>query len=290
MHSDYERIAAAIRLIDQNIDSQPDLNRLAATLGLSSYYFHRLFHRWAGVTPKRFVQFLTVEYAKQLLQNSQSVLDVSYQTGLSGPGRLHDHFVALEAVTPGEYKGRGAGLKIFYGVHPSPFGKVFLATTERGVCALSFISGQQAEAEELTKLQQSWSYARLCENRALTQAFVKRIFDPVRGEDKPLTLLVRGTNFQIQIWKALLQIPPGHLCSYQQLARIVDKPTASRAVGQAIGANPIAYLIPCHRVIRRMGLPGGYRWGETRKRALIAWEASRIPDNSHQNSLEPQNL
>lgn len=272
MNADYARIATAIRFIVQNLENQPTLEQIAGELGLSPCHFQRLFRRWAGVSPKRFLQFLTVEHAKQRLACSQSVLDTSYELGLSSPARLYDHFVALEAVTPGEYKNRGVGLTLYYGVHPSPFGPIFLAVTDRGVCALTFLAGQSLEAE-LAALQRFWSGARLAADKAITGAIAERIFSRVPG-DEPLILLVKGTNFQISVWKALLKIPPGLLCSYAQIARAIGRPSAARAVAQAVATNPVGYLIPCHRVIRSVGLLGGYRWGETRKRALIAWEAA----------------
>jgi AraC family transcriptional regulator of adaptative response/methylated-DNA-[protein]-cysteine methyltransferase len=273
MNRDYERIATAICFIAAHVEQQPSLDQLAAALRLSPFHLQRLFLRWAGVTPKRFLQFLTVEYAKQLLGQSHSVLDASYAAGLSSPSRLHDHFISLEAVTPGEYKCRGSGLLIRYGVQPSPFGPIFLAVTERGICALAFVTGPTRGDEELIGLQKCWVGARLSEDKLVTGAIARRLFCRDVANPEPLSLLIKGTNFQIQVWKALLRIPPGYLSCYQQIAQAVGRPEATRAVAQAIAANPIAYLIPCHRVIRRIGLPGGYRWGVIRKQALIAWEA-----------------
>jgi AraC family transcriptional regulator of adaptative response/methylated-DNA-[protein]-cysteine methyltransferase len=275
MKDDYERIAAAIRFIDQHVDRQPGLEDIAARLNLSSFHLQRLFRRWAGVTPKRFLQFLTVEHAKRMLEQSHSLLDTSFETGLSGPGRLHDHFVSLEAMSPGEYKTRGAGLTIRYGSHPSPFGAIFLAITERGICALSFHADAGAETRAAERLQQFWRGARVVQDPSATDAVASRLFEQPAQDGGPVHLLVKGTNFQIKVWRALLNIPPGMLRSYDHIARVVGKPKAARAVGGAVGANPIAYLIPCHRVIRSLGIIGGYRWGTTRKRALIAWEAGR---------------
>ncbi|MFO1431355.1 MAG: methylated-DNA--[protein]-cysteine S-methyltransferase [Candidatus Competibacteraceae bacterium] len=272
---DYERIAHAIRFLARNLTGQPGLPELAAELGLSQFYLQKLFQRWAGVTPKRFLQFLTVEYAKNLLTRSHSVLDVSLETGLSSPARLHDHFVALEAVTPGDYKRHGAGLDISYGVHPSPFGPMFLATSQRGIVRLAFITVETDEITERHALQSDWSNARLTADRAATTAIAERVFDRSGRVAASLPVLVKGSNFQIQVWKALLQIPVGSVYSYEQLAGAIARPAACRAVGQALAVNPVGYLIPCHRVIRSLGTVGGYRWGATRKQALLAWEAAQ---------------
>lgn len=272
MQTDYQRIVHAIQFLEQRRERQPTLEALAAELNLSPFHCQRLFQRWAGISPKRFLQILTVEHAKRLLRQSRSVLEVSLASGLSGPGRLYDHFITLEAITPGEYKLGGAGLGIRYGVHDSPFGPVFLATTPRGVCALSFLTGQSLE-QEIEALAGHWPRATLEPDSAATGAVARRLFEPAAGgSGQPLRLLVRGSNFQVNVWKALLRIPPGAVCSYGQLAHALDRPQAARAVGQAVAANPIAYLIPCHRVIRASGLIDGYRWGTLRKKALLAWE------------------
>jgi AraC family transcriptional regulator of adaptative response/methylated-DNA-[protein]-cysteine methyltransferase len=280
---DYERIARAIRFIERNLTNQPGLPELAAELGLSRFHLQKLFLRWAGVTPKRFLQFLTVEYAKHLLAQSHSVLDVSLETGLSSPARLHDHFTTLEAVTPGDYKRQGEGLDIDYGVHPSPFGPMFLATSQRGIVRLAFLTDAADTTAERYALQSVWSRARLTADQAATATIAGRVFDRSDQADAPLPVLVKGSNFQIQVWKALLQIPAGSLCSYEQLARAIARPAACRAVGQALAVNSVGYLIPCHRVIRSLGTVGGYRWGATRKQVLLAWEAAQIQgeaDNS----------
>lgn len=274
MPTDYQRIAHAIDYLARHRERQPGLEELAAELGLSPFHCQRLFRRWAGISPKRFLQYLTVAHAKRLLAESQSVLETSLAGGLSGPSRLHDHFVTLEAVTPGEFRRRGEGLVIRYGVHDSPFGPMLLAVTGRGVCGLSFLDGQALETR-LKALAESWPEARLVADRAATGAVAVRIFAARPDAGRPLHLLVRGTNFQVRVWQALLDIPPGTLCSYRQLAGAVGRPAAARAVGAAVGANPIGYLIPCHRVIRGSGALGGYRWGLTRKQALQAWESAR---------------
>ncbi len=268
--ADYERVERAIRYLDRHRSDQPALEEVAAEAGLSPFHFQRLFRRWAGTTPKRFLQALTVDHAKGLLRDSLSVLDAAFEVGLSGPSRLHDHFVSLEAVTPGEYKSRGAGLRIAYGVHPSPFGPMLLAATERGVCSLAFVGGRDVAAE-VEALARDWRGAALSEDPRATGDLAQRIFD---GGAR-LPLLVRGTNFQVQVWRALLSIPPGAVATYGGVARAVGRPRAPRAAAAAVAANRIAYLIPCHRVIRSLGETGGYRWGATRKRAMIAWESAR---------------
>jgi AraC family transcriptional regulator of adaptative response/methylated-DNA-[protein]-cysteine methyltransferase len=277
LSDDYRVIEQALHYLADNYRSQPDLAQAAARVGYSEYHFQRLFARWVGISPKRFLQFLTKEHARRLLDESASLLETSYQSGLSGSGRLHDLFVACEAVTPGEYKSRGEGMQVRYGFHPSPFGECLVAATERGVCGLSFVA-QGGREELLDDLRQRWEKAELIEDAQATQALVGRIFpvDPaeIGTHSAPLHLLLNGTNFQIKVWEALLRIPPGKVVSYQQIAAAVGKPGAARAVGQAVGANPIAYLIPCHRVIRQMGVISGYRWGVARKQAILGWEFS----------------
>lgn len=272
--SDYERIAAAIEFICTRIKSQPTLPEIAAHSQLSPFHFQRLFCRWAGVTPKRFLQVLTLERAKQLLRESRPLLDVADTLGLSSGSRLYDHFVQLEAVTPGEYKQRGAGLVIEYAVHDTPFGKAFTGITTRGICHFSFLQHAGIQ-EHLTLLNKKWPQATLQENHQGTLAIVKTMFDTDRKLDRPLSLHVAGTNFQISVWKALLQIPPATLASYSQVATAIGRPNSARAVGLAVGANPVAFLIPCHRVIQQSGKLGGYHWGETRKQAIHAWESAR---------------
>lgn len=267
--ADYKRVEEAIRYLADRFSDQPGLGEVAEHVHLSPFHFQRLFKRWAGTTPKRFLQFLTVEYAKRRLEESGSVLDASLEAGLSGPGRLHDHFVAIEAMTPGEYKRGGKGLRIGYGFHNSPFGECLLAATSRGVCSLSFVDENRELA--LSGLQKRWPAAVWEESPAQTEPLAGTIF----GDEAPVVLHLKGTNFQLNVWRALLSIPEGHLVSYADLARAVGRPRAARAVAGAVAANPVGYLIPCHRVIRQIGALGGYRWGETRKRALIGWEAAR---------------
>ncbi|MFQ1785912.1 bifunctional transcriptional activator/DNA repair enzyme AdaA [Aeromonas veronii] len=272
--SDYARIADAIRFIASQVERQPTLDQIAAHVHLSPFHFQRLFSRWAGVTPKRYLQVLTLERAKALLQESRPLLEVADTLGLSSGSRLYDHFVQLEAVTPGEYKQRGAGLVIDHGVHDTPFGQAFVALTPRGVCNFTFLD-EKAPEVPLATLAHSWPEATLQEAPSRTQGVINTMFDGNQTPDRPISLHVSGTNFQISVWRALLQIPPAKVVSYAQVANAVGNPKAARAVGLAVGANPVALMIPCHRVIQQNGKLGGYHWGETRKQAIHAWEAAR---------------
>ena len=275
LSEDYTRIAQAIRYIEANAHRQPDLNELAGTIGLSQYHFQRLFTRWAGLSPKRFLQFLTRENAKALLAHSKSLLDATYAAGLSSPGRLHDLFVQTEAVTPGEYKSKGAGVDILYGFHPTPFGECLLALTGRGICFLAFVDHDHSFA--LEQLRASWPNAVLTEAPARSAPIVDRIFSPAAGgSGDPLPLHLRGTNFQIKVWEALLRLPAGEVTTYQALAEQVGSSSAARAVGNAVAHNPVAYLIPCHRVLQKTGRFGNYRYGPTRKMAILGWEMARV--------------
>jgi len=269
---DFARIERALRFLNMNCLRRPTLDEIAAHVHLSPFHFERLFQRWAGTSPKRFLQFLTKERAKILLRDSRSLLDAAYESGLSGPGRLHDLFVSCEAVTPGEYKLRGEGLAIEFGFYPTPFGECLLARTERGICALRFLPPASKSAA-LGDLRGEWPAAKFVENGGQTRDICRRIFDGVtKGAGRPFHLHLRGTNFQLKVWQALLTIPPGRLTNYTELAARIGAPRASRAVGSAIGRNPIAYLIPCHRVIRSLGVIGDYRWGHERKQAMIGRE------------------
>jgi len=268
----YAIVAQAIRYLRAHAREQPGLPELAAELGLSEFHLQRLFSDWAGISPKRFLQFLSKEEARRRLRASASVLEASLDAGLSGPGRLHDLMVSCEAVTPGEYAAAGAGLEIRYGSAATPFGEAFVASTPRGICRLEFLPPDLA----LQNLRADWPQASLRDDPASAQTLLNAAFHSISGQ-APLHLLLRGTNFQIQVWQALLRIPPGALRSYGQIARAIGKPQAARAVGSAIGANPIACLIPCHRVIRENGDFSSYRWGIERKQALIACEGARRP-------------
>ncbi len=270
---DYALVAQAIRYIESHRREQPELAEIAGHVGLSDFHFQRLFSRWAGVSPKRFLQALTVEEARRSLTRSGSVLDAAYDSGLSGPGRLHDLFVQCQAATPGEVKSGGAGLTIRYGVEPTPFGDALIGVTERGICALSFVGEGNAERAS-DELRSRWPAARLREDRDESAAIAQRIFADSRS-DEPLHLLIKGTNFQMQVWQALLRVPLGRLTTYGELAQAIGRPSAARAVGSAVGSNAIAWLIPCHRVIRQTGVVDGYRWGTERKRAMLGWEAAQ---------------
>lgn len=271
--SDYDRIARVIRYLDEHHTAQPDLAALAAHVGLSTFHFHRLFSSWAAVTPKDFLQCLTVAHAKSLLARGNSVLDAALHAGLSGPGRLHDLCVQLESASPGEIKSGGTGWTLVAGVADSPFGRCLVATNPRGVCHLAFIQSDD-EAPEWAALQTGWPRAQIRRDDAAAQRLAARIF--VRSSSnpaRPLKAYVRGTDLQIRVWRALLQVRTGTLVSYGRLAAALGKPAAARAVGTAVAQNPLAYLIPCHRVIRETGVIGEYRWDTIRKRALIAWES-----------------
>lgn len=269
---DYERVARAIDFLRRNAASQPDLAAAARHLHLSEHHFQRLFTRWAGVSPKRFVQYLTLEHAKSRLAATSGVLELAGAVGLSGPGRLHDLFVTLEAVSPGEYKAGGAGLAIRHGVHVSPFGAAVVAVTARGICGLHFVD---SASEGIERLREDWPGAELRQDRDGTARVLERLLRPLAAQPgRPLALLVKGTNFQVQVWRALLELPFGSLATYGQVAGRIGAPGSARAVGTAIGANPIAWLIPCHRVIRESGELGGYRWGSGRKAAMLGWEAA----------------
>jgi AraC family transcriptional regulator of adaptative response/methylated-DNA-[protein]-cysteine methyltransferase len=268
---DYRLIEQAIRFIEANANRQPELEEIAAAVGLSGYHFQRTFTRWAGISPKRFLQFLTKENAKELLARSENLLDTTHQVGLSSLGRLHDLFVATEAVTPGEYKSRGAGVTIRYGIHASPFGSCLIATTERGICHLGFV--QTTEGNAIDNLVADWNQAKMLEDYHATAQLVEPIFDLSRRGKESLRLHLRGTNFQIKVWEALLNIPVGAATTYERIAMQIGKPSALRAVGTAVGHNPVAVLIPCHRVLRKDGEFGNYRYGTARKKALLAYES-----------------
>lgn len=272
--TDYERIAMAIDFIKTHTHQQPSLLDIATHTGLSSSHFQRLFSRWAGISPKRFLQTLTLEYAQQLLQETNlSVFDVSTNIGLSSGSRLYDHFVQLTAVTPAEYKQQGKGLDIFFGLHATPYGQAFIAVTPRGICQLAFIDNQ-TQAQLVQNLIQTWPFANCVEDTKKTAVIVEQLFSSEPLNEKPISLWVKGTNFQINVWRALLSIPEGQLLSYTNIAQQIGNPKATRAVGTAIGANPVAFLIPCHRVIRQSGELGGYRWGLTRKQTMLVREAT----------------
>lgn len=281
--SDYDRIADVIRYLDEHHDEQPSLATLAARVGLSPAHFHRLFSAWAGITPKDFLQCLTVAHAKELLRQGESVLDAALGSGLSGPGRLHDLCVSLEAASPGEVKARGLGWTIVVGFAETPFGTCLIGESPRGICHLSFVAPARDEAA-FDVIHDDWPEAKRRRDDWAAQQTANKIF--ARGETPSrsgLRVLVRGTEFQVKVWRALLSIPPGVLVSYGNLAAAIGQPTAARAVGSAVASNSLAYLIPCHRVIRETGVLGDYRWDPIRKRAMLAWETSpQVAEKSEQ--------
>ena len=275
LSKDYYRVEQAIKFLEENFHQQPSLAEIAASANLSESHFQRLFSRWVGISPKRFLQFLTKEYAKKLLEQSKNILNVTYDSGLSSPGRLHDLFVTCEAVTPGEYKNKGEGIKITYGFQLSHFGECLLAITERGICSLRFV--RDGNKKSLVRwLKNNWQSASLECKPEKTQPLIDQIFDFSPGQEPaPLHLYVKGTNFQIKVWEALLGIPLGKAVCYEDIARHIGLPKAARAVGNAVGQNPIPFLRPCHRVIRKMGEFGNYGEGPARKKAILGWEAAQ---------------
>jgi AraC family transcriptional regulator of adaptative response/methylated-DNA-[protein]-cysteine methyltransferase len=277
--SDYDTVARAIRFLCADFKNQPSLDELAKHVHLSPSHFQRIFTRWAGVSPKRFLQFLTVEHAKDRLRASDPVLQAAYKVGLSGPARLHDLFISTTGVTPGEYKTLGGALEIRYGIQATPFGPALLGLAPRGLCHLAFLGENDEDGgEALSILEWSWPRATLAQAKRDTGTLAKRVFGttPAAEDPQPLSLFLKGTNFQIKVWEALLRIPPGNLTTYGRLASAMGNAGAARAVGSAVGKNPIAFLIPCHRVIREEGTLGGYRWGTHRKQMIQGWEAARL--------------
>lgn len=281
-HVDYRRIGDALDYLVDNFQDQPALEEVAAQVGLSPHHFQRLFSRWVGLSPKKFLQVLTIEEAKRSLDDANNVMNAAFDAGLSGPGRLHDLFVAHESITPGEYKALGKGLTIRYGFHDGPFGETLLLVADgKGLCGLAFVDarGKQACFDDLAD---RWSLASLIEDKPATQPVMDSIFrrpgDALPSNAPPLRLLLKGTDFQVRVWQALMAIPPGALVTYGRIAESIGmKQAAARAVGTAVGMNPISWLIPCHRVIRNSGALGGYRWGLPRKLAMLTWEKNGLP-------------
>jgi AraC family transcriptional regulator, regulatory protein of adaptative response / methylated-DNA-[protein]-cysteine methyltransferase len=272
---DYARIETAIGQILTERDTPPSLEDLASRAGLSPFHFQRVFKRWAGVSPKQFARYLSVTYAKEALERSVPILDAALNTGLSGPSRLHDLFVSIEAMTPGEYKAQGRALVIRYGVVDVPFGRTLFLMTKRGVCGVDFTDGHDAAALERAK--RNWPLSRFEPDDVAARDMAERIFGMTsqRDPNRSTPLLLRGTNFQLQVWSALLRVPEGGAASYGDIAKAIGKPKASRAVGAALAANTLAYVIPCHRVLRATGLFKSYRWGTARRWAMLGWEAAR---------------
>lgn len=277
---DYKVVEKAIKYIEKNYKAQPSLDDIAQSVNLSKYHFQRIFTKWAGISPSKFLQFITISHAKKLLSESKTTLDVSNIVGLSSTSRLYDLFVNFEAITPGEYKKNGKGLDITYGFHYTTFGECFIALTERGICALSFIDNEKRE-DAIDKLKDQWNLSNFIEDNNMAKEVIENIFTSrlVDNDYQKFKLLLKGTNFQIKVWEALISIPFGTLVSYKDIAMMIGKPTSSRAVGNAIARNPIAYVIPCHRVIREIGVINNYRWGNARKKIMIGWEATKINEN-----------
>jgi len=272
--NDYERVASVIRFLDRHHTDQPDLNALAAAAGLSPFHFHRLFSTWAGLTPKDFLQCLTLEHVKQLLRDGDNVFDAAINAGLSGPGRLHDLCVTLEAASPGEMKTGGASIRIDFGFVETPFGEALIAESKRGICHLTFLNGEGRSAAR-ERLTSEWPNAKLNRNDSRVAELSAEIFTDGRSTShRPLRTFVRGTPFQIRVWRALLRIPSGSLTTYGRLAEAIGQSKAARAVGSAVGANPISFIIPCHRVIRETGALGNYGGGRIRKQVMVGWELS----------------
>jgi AraC family transcriptional regulator, regulatory protein of adaptative response / methylated-DNA-[protein]-cysteine methyltransferase len=274
----YLRIEQAIQYLEKNFQHQPELDEVAEVVHLSPFHFQRLFTEWAGISPKRFLQFLTVDFLKSKLQESKNLVEAAEAAGLSSQSRVYDLFTTLEAVTPQEYKQSGSGIRIEYGIHETPFGQSLIGVTERGVCWLSFINTDEDPRHELEKMKEHWNNSVFHQDQILTQAFTNEIFARksrlLSGAQaqKKIHLFVKGTNFQIKVWEALLKLPLGNVTTYQDIATQIQNPKAMQAVGSAVGSNHIAYLIPCHRVIRKDGVLGEYRWNATRKKSIIGWE------------------
>jgi AraC family transcriptional regulator, regulatory protein of adaptative response / methylated-DNA-[protein]-cysteine methyltransferase len=271
--TNYDRIATAIGYIKDNFKQQPDLNEVAEKVHLSPFHFQRLFKEWAGVSPKKFIQYLSIEHAKSMLQDKGATLsDTAFETGLSGTGRLHDLFITIEGMTPGDYKNGGEALSINYSFAESPFGDIIVASTSKGICHLAFADN---ETDALNDLRSRFPHARFRQTVDLIQQNALYIFTQDWSRLSDIKLHLKGTPFQLKVWEALIKIPMGRLSTYSSISEKIDNPKASRAVGSAVGSNPVAFLIPCHRVIRATGETGQYHWGSTRKTAIIGWEAAK---------------
>lgn len=273
---DYELVRQNLDWLREHWRDQPSLDSLAERNGISAAHLQRLFMRWAGLSPKAFVQALTIDHARKLLRQSASVLDAAYEVGLSGPGRLHDLFVTLEGMTPGTYKAKGKGLEIRFGFHDCPFGRVLLMMTEQGICGLAFADPGQ-EPEALLDMRSRWPDASYVEDPSATAPQVVRIFSPAAWTaEKPVRIVFIGTDFETRVWETLLKVPLGRATTYSDVAGHIGNPKASRAVGAAVGRNPISFVVPCHRVLGKSGGLCGYHWGLTRKQAILGWEAGLL--------------
>jgi AraC family transcriptional regulator of adaptative response/methylated-DNA-[protein]-cysteine methyltransferase len=271
----YQRIEQAILFLEKNFQHQPELDEVAEKVHLSPFHFQRIFSEWAGISPKRFLQFLTVDFLKKKLTESKNMVEAAEAAGLSSQSRVYDLFTTLEAVTPQEYKLRGSGIKIEYGFHETTFGQCLIGMTDRGICWLSFVSADEDPRVHLEQMKEHWHNSLFHENEELTSDIVKNIFND-DATNKKLHLFVKGTNFQIKVWEALLKLPLGSVATYQRIAEKIQSPKAMQAVGSAVGSNHIAYLIPCHRVIRKDGILGEYRWDAIRKKSIIGWEMAKV--------------
>lgn len=270
---DYDTVRKSLAFLTENWREQPSLENLAERSGVSPHHLQRLFTRWAGLTPKAFLQAITLDRARELLRDSASILDTTYEVGLSGPGRLHDLFVTHEGMSPGLYKAKGKGLTISYGFHNCPFGQALVMVTPMGLCGLGFADPGE-EAASLADMKSRWPQADYVEDQAMTAAIAARIFDPGSwSSEQPLRVVFIGSDFEIRVWETLLRIPLGRATTYSDIAAHVGKPKAARAVGAAVGKNPISFVVPCHRVLGKSGGLCGYHWGLTRKRAILGWEA-----------------
>ncbi len=274
--TNYKRVEEAIKFLTENFKQQPSLYDVAEHSNVSPFHFQKIFSEWAGISPKKFLQYLTVEELKKEIAKTSNLNEAAERVGLSAQSRVYDLFVNIEAVTPQEFKTKGEGITIEYGIHATPFGECLIAATDRGICSISFV--EENPDGLLKELQSHWENARITKNPNSTKIFAEQIFSAEKKEK--LNLLVKGTPFQLKVWEALLKIPFGGLTSYQTIANAIESPGAMRAVGSAVGANPVAYLIPCHRVIRQEALIGQYRWGTIRKKAIIGWEKAKV-ENCH---------
>jgi len=274
--ADYAIVRRAIAFLSEHWRTQPEIEAVAQAAGVSASDLHHLFRRWAGITPKAFLQALTLDHARRLLRDSASVLDASFEVGLSGPGRLHDLFVTHEAMSPGEWKSGGAGLTISYGFHPSPFGTALVMATERGLAGLAFADANE-EPAALADMAGRWPHASIVEDHARTAPLAQRVFDSkLWRAERPLRVVLIGTDFEVRVWETLLRIPMGRAMTYSDIAAKIRAPKAARAVGAAVGKNPISFVVPCHRALGKNGDLTGYHWGLTRKRAMLGWEAGKV--------------
>ena len=273
----YQRIEQAIRYLEENFQRQPELDEVAEKVHLSPFHFQRLFTDWVGISPKRFLQFLTVDFLKQKLQESRNLVEAADAAGLSSQSRVYDLFTTLEAVTPQAYKLSGNGISVEYGFHETPFGTCLIGVTDRGICWLSFLSDADTPKSEMENMKEHWHQSIFHQNQELTQKMTSQVFGTADvHERQKLHLFVKGTNFQVKVWEALLRLPMGSVTTYQGIAEKIENPKAMQAVGSAVGSNHIAYLIPCHRVIRKDGILGEYRWSAQRKKSIIGWEMAKM--------------